>query len=394
MTQRMRNRLTIEFIILAGLLGVTFGYYIPEVIANRSRAYDFVGTLGDIRGELVKYYVDLPDESALEQGAIQGMLESLNDPYTTYFTAEQLKGFEKHTRGTFSGIGAEIDKEGDYIKIVAPLEDSPAFKAGIVAGDVIIAVDGESIKGASSEEAIKRITGPKGTDVKLTIRHADGKEEDFTITRGRITIQTVKGVIRDDAGKWDHVLDPVDQIGYIRMTQFSEPTAKAMVKAITELKAEGMKGLILDLRYNPGGLLDSAIQIADMFLNEGVIVSTKGRRSPERSWKAQDGGVMTDLPLLILINEGSASASEILAGALKYNKRAVVLGTRSVGKGSVQQIIPLDRRRGRHQAHHLAVLHAQRPEHSPAQGMPSDGASTPVGWFLRGDHARRSARHA
>ncbi len=342
MTQRLRNRLTVEFIILAALVGVVLGYYIPEVLAKRSAAYEFIDPINDIRSALIRHYVDEPDHQALQQGAIGGMLDVLADPYTTYFTAEQLEGFEKHTRGTFSGIGAEIDKSGDYIAIVSPLEDSPAFKAGIVAGDVILAVDGESIKGYSTEEAVKKITGPEGTEVTLTLRRADGKEEDITVTRGRITIQTVKGVKRDDAGHWDYLLDPVDRVGYIRMTQFSEPTAEALQAAIAELEAAGVKGLILDLRYNPGGLLESAIAIADMFLDEGTIVSTRGRRSPERAWTAEQGGAVTELPVLVMINEASASASEILAGALKYNDRAIVLGTRSVGKGSVQQIIPLE----------------------------------------------------
>jgi carboxyl-terminal processing protease len=364
MTQRMRKRLTVEFIILAVMVGVVAGFYIPDVLARRLTAPEFFDRLVDIRSEIVRNYVDEPDEEQMMIGAIDGMINTLEDPYTVYFTAEQLKGFEKHTRGTFSGIGAEIDKEGNFIRIASPLEDSPAFKAGVMAGDLITHVDGESIEGFATEEAIKRITGPQGTEVVLTLRRGE-KSFDVTIVRDRIKIQTVKGMTRDGAGHWNYMLDPEKKIGYIRMTQFSQPTYENLTEALDELTKAGMKGLILDLRYNPGGLLDTAIKVANLFLDEGVIVSTKGRNSPERVWNAESAGTLDEFPLVVMTNEGSASASEILAGALKYNDRAIVLGTRSVGKGSVQQIIPTGRRSGRNQADHVAVLHAQRSEHPP-----------------------------
>jgi len=341
MTQRMRKRLTVEFMILAVMVGVVGGWYIPDVLARRFSATEFFDRLVDIRSEIVRNYVDEPDEQQMMMGAIDGMLDTLEDPYTVYFTAEQLEGFEVHTRGTFSGIGAEIDKEGEYIQIVSPLEDSPAFKAGVQAGDLITHVDGESIEGFSTEEAVKQITGPRGTRVILTLRRGD-ETMDIPIVRDHIKIQTVKGMTRDETGHWDYMLDDDKGIGYIRLTQFSQPTYENLTAALDELKAAGMNALILDLRYNPGGLLETAVDTADLFINEGVIVSTKGRNSPERVWKADAGDAVGDVPMVVLINEGSASASEILAGALKYNDRAIVLGTRSVGKGSVQQIIPLD----------------------------------------------------
>ena len=341
MTQRMRQRLTAEFVILAVMIAVVCGWYIPDVLAKRLSAAEFFDRLVDVRAELVRNYVDEPDEQTMMLGAIQGMLDTLADPYTNYFTAEQLKSFETHTRGTFSGIGAEIDQEGRFIVIVSPLEDSPAFKAGLLAGDLILKVDGESIEGLSTQEAVNKITGPQGTDVVLTIRRID-KEFDVTITRDRIKIQTVKGVNRDETGHWDYMLDEDDGVGYIRLTQFSQPTYENLVAALNELKDYNFKGLILDLRYDPGGLLETAVEVADLFLKDGVIVSTRGRNSPERVMKASADGTLDDFPMVVLINEGSASASEILAGALKYNDRAIILGTRSVGKGSVQQIIPLD----------------------------------------------------
>jgi len=341
MTQRMRKRLTVEFMVLAVMIGVLAGFYIPDVLARRLSATEFFDRLVDIRSEIVRNYVDEPNEEQMMIGAIDGMIDTLDDPYTVYFTAEQLKGFETHTRGTFSGIGAEIDKDGDFIRIASPLEDSPAFKAGVMAGDLITHVDGESIEGFSTEEAIKRITGPQGTEVVLTLRRGE-KAFDVTIVRDRIKIQTIKGMTRDGTGHWNYLLDPEKKVGYIRMTQFSQPTYDNLIEALDELKQADMKGLILDLRYNPGGLLDTAVKVADLFLKDGVIVSTNGRNSPERVWKAERKGTLEDFPMVVMINEGSASASEILAGALKYNNRAIVLGTRSVGKGSVQQIIPLD----------------------------------------------------
>ncbi len=342
MTQRTRNRLTLEFVILAVLIGGLLGWRIPDVLGRRFDAYDFFDPIVDIRAEILRNYVKEVDEEQLLHGAINGMLEQLDDPYTVYFTAEQLEGFEKHTRGTFSGIGAEIDQRDDYIGIVSPLEDSPAFEAGIAAGDLILAVDGESLEGVSTEEAVKRITGPEGTDVTLTLRRADGAEEDVTITRQRIRIETVKGLARDETNHWDYMLDPENRIGYIRLTQFSQPTYAALTGAIDELEAQDMKGLILDLRFDPGGLLDTAVDVANLFLDSGTIVSTRSRSDVERKWTADPKDTLEDFPMIVLVNEASASASEILAGALKYNDRAIVLGTRTVGKGSVQQIIPLD----------------------------------------------------
>jgi len=341
-TQRTRNRLTLEFVILAVLVGALLGWQIPDVLGRRLDAYNFFDPVVDIRAEILRNYVEEVDEKELLHGAINGMLEQLDDPYTVYFTAEQLQSFEKHTRGTFSGIGAEIDQRDGYIGIVSPLEDSPAFEAGIVAGDLILAVDGNSLEGVSTEEAVKRITGPEDTPVTLTVRHPDGTEEKITIVRQRIEIETVKGLARNEQQHWDYMLDPNSKVGYIRMTQFSQPTYDALTSAMDELQTRGMRGLILDLRFNPGGLLDTAVDTADLFLDDGTIVSTRSRSDIERKWEAESDDTLSDFPMVVLVNEASASASEILAGALKYNDRAIVLGTRTVGKGSVQQIIPLD----------------------------------------------------
>lgn len=347
MTQRTRRRLTVEFITLAVLIGVMLGYWIPGVLATGADSFSFVDRLVDVHSQVARYYVNQPDEEKLTEGAINGMIDTLDDRYTMYFTAEELASFETITTGIFSGIGAEIEQRDNHIGVVAPIEDSPAYKAGILSGDLILAVNGESLENVSTEEAVKKITGEEGTPVTLRIRRSGEADHDITIIRAKVKIATIRGIDRDPAGHWHYLLDAEHRIGYIRMTQFSEPTYDALVAAIDELKAQGpINGLILDLRYNPGGLLDSAVKIGDLFLPSGVIVSTKGRASPERKWEAEQDGTLPDFPMIVLVNGGSASASEILAGALKYNHRAIILGERSVGKGSVQQIIPLDKGAG------------------------------------------------
>lgn len=335
------KRLKAEFAILAVLIGVFLGR-IPDTVAKHVGWEAFFDTMVDVRAELVRHFVTEPDEQEMLEGAIGGMIETLKDPYTVYMTPEDLKGFDKQTRATFFGIGAQIDLQDGQIIIVSPLEDSPAFKAGILAGDAILEINGESTKGMTSLQAVEKITGPKDTEVKLLIRHPDGQEQTIAIIRQEIKIQTVKGFLRDREHHWQYMLDAERGIGYVRMTQFSQPSAGALREAIEQMKGQGLKGLIFDLRYNPGGLLDAAIEVSDMFLAEGRIVSTKGRNSPERQWSAQAGHDYTDFPLVVLVNEFSASASEIVAGALKDNNRAVILGERTFGKGSVQQVLGLE----------------------------------------------------
>ena len=386
----MTRRLTVEVGILL-VLACVFVWSVPASVARRDSGYQFVGPLVDVHSEVMRHYVESPDDQEMLTGALRGMLDTLDDPYTVYFDPSQHKIFEKQTSGEFTGIGALIGREGNHITIVTPLEDSPAFEAGIIAGDTILAIDGQDAEvdpdtpnEIAQQQAVDRISGPEGTQVMLTIRHTDEKVEDITITRRRIQIRTVKGFARNGDGHWNYMLDPKRGIGYVRMTQFTPSSAAALRAALEELNQQDMTGLILDLRYNPGGLLESAVQVADLFLDDGPIVSTKGRNRNEEVHKAKDSNTLEPFPMVVLVNQLSASASEIVAGALKDNDRAVVLGMRTFGKGSVQQVMELEDGRG---AIKLTTAHYYLPSgrniHRRPDVMtwgvdPSDGFCVPM----------------
>lgn len=330
----MTRRLRLEVMVLLVLGGALLG----SKAAQFGSHYEFFNPLVDIHHEIARHYVEQPDEEKLRRGAIEGMLGELNDPYTDYLSSDVLRSFDEQTRAVFSGIGAEIEKQGDYVVVVSPLEGSPALEAGVKAGDAILAINGQPAEKLSVEEVQQKIKGPEGTKVRIKVRHATGQEAEFEITRRRIQIQTVKGFRRDKDQHWDYMLDPARGISYVRVSQFSEPTTTALKGAIELAKAAGMKGLILDLRFNPGGLLEQAVEIADLFLHEGRIVSSSGRNRSQQVWNANSGNGVGDFPMVVLVNESSASASEIVAGALKDNGRAIIVGTRSFGKGSVQEV--------------------------------------------------------
>jgi carboxyl-terminal processing protease len=375
----------VKLVVLLVLAGICIGQA-PKIIAKATSAYDFFDTLVDVRSELVKHFVDEPDQHKMLEGSIHGMIETLGDPYTDYFNPESLEAFDKQTRASFSGIGAEIGVQDGNLTIITPLDDSPAFKAGLTAGDIITEIDGGSTTGVSSEDAVKKITGPEGSQVTLKVRHGNGETQTIVITRQRINIQTIKGFRRDADHKWQYMLDPKAGVAYIRLAQFSDPTADELKKAIETAKGQGLKGLILDLRFDPGGLLDQAIRISDMFLSKGVIVSTSGRNSPKRVWEATNAEDVGDFPLIVIVNEASASASEILSGALKDNNRAIILGTRSFGKGSVQQVMALPSGNG---AVKITIAHyflpsgrnIHRKEGADTWGVdPNDGYYVPMSY--------------
>lgn len=325
--------------LLAALLSANLLVWVQTSMARRESTLSQLDLLVDIRQQIVSDYVEKPDEDKMIQAAARAMVESLEDPYTVYFSPEEHSQFSKQVTGSFSGIGAEIDTHEGRIRIVSPFEESPAWKAGVLAGDLILEIDGASTQDMKVTDAVSKLIGPEGTKVVIKVRHLSGEEAVLTITRARINIHTVKGIWRKDNNGWDYMLDPASKVGYIRLTQFNERTADELKTALTALKGQGARGVILDLRFNPGGLLDAAVDVTDMFLPAGKrIVSTKGRVVDETVRMSTDDAIMLEEPLVVLINEGSASAAEIVSGALLDNDRAQIVGTRSFGKGSVQQV--------------------------------------------------------
>jgi carboxyl-terminal processing protease len=296
-----------------------------------TKTYKNLELFSNILSIAQKNYVDEIDSSETIEGAIKGLLISL-DPHSSYMKPEEFKELQVETKGRFSGIGIEITIKDDLLTVVSPIEDTPAFRAGIEAGDRIIKIEGEATKEMSLFEAVKKLRGKKGTPVTISI-HREGfpKLEDYTIVRGVIPIQSVRS----------NILEP--SYGYARVTNFQRNTSDDLQSNLQQLLAEGpLAGLILDLRNNPGGLLDSSVKVADIFLDKGIIVSTKGRLpDQDMEFSAHSSGFGYDFPIVVLINSGTASASEIVAGALQDHKRALVLGTQSFGKGSVQTIIPM-----------------------------------------------------
>jgi carboxyl-terminal processing protease len=327
------------------LLTVLVWAYRPSH-ADRNTYYDLFTPVVDVYGEIEKRYVAEVDPRKVRDGAIEGMLDKL-DPFSNYIPAEDAAEFQKQMRGEFGGIGIQIGIKDQKLTVISPLEDTPAFRAGVLAGDWIKEIDGRSTfdpKPMTLQEAVGKLTGKPGTKVTITVVHeGDNKEHKIELTRAIIRIQSVKGWRRTgDGSKWDFMMDPKNKLGYVRLTGFLEETDRELDNAVNSMLAAGAKGMVLDLRFNPGGLLKQATDIADRFLKKGVIVSTSGRKSPRQEWVAKEEGTYADFELVVLINEYSASASEILAGALKDHGRATLVGVRTFGKGSVQNVIPLD----------------------------------------------------
>lgn len=330
----------------------------------RERTSDFAvfDPLVDIYALINNRFYKDTDAKKLQEGAIKGMIESLDDPYTEFIPPADAGEFDKNIRGEFVGIGAQVQNEDDFIKIVSPLEDSPAYKAGIEADDLIVAVNGLTTYKQAVDQVVDKLTGEPGSEVTITIERAgaampagakpasvpDAQGEapgpkpghirfDMTIVRQRIITSTVKGIHRV-GDQWTYFIDPESKIAYIRVTQFTGGTIPELEKACRELVDQGLTGMILDLRFNGGGALVAAIQMADLFLKEGLIVSTRGRAVEEEKVFARDDATLPDFPLVVVVNRGSASASEVTSGALLDNERAIVLGERTFGKGIVQNI--------------------------------------------------------
>ncbi len=272
---------------------------------------------------------------------VDGMLEKL-DKFSSVIWPSEREDFQKMTTGQFSGVGISITMEDNKLKVITPLADTPAYRAGIAPGDIITAIDGKSTQGITINKAVRTITGPKGTKVVLTVLHTwDENPVDVPLIRDTIVIHTVKGYRRDQDGHWWYFIDPEHQIAYVKVTSFNKNTVDLLKDVLRRLSSEGMEGLILDLRFNAGGLLRSAVDMADLFLGDGVIVSTRGRSVESYQETASPGGPSQDVPMVVLINDFSASASEIVAGALKDHGRALLVGQRTYGKGSVQNVMPI-----------------------------------------------------
>jgi carboxyl-terminal processing protease len=300
-------------------------------ISSESDIYKKIDLFGEVLEKINEEYVEDINQSESMDSAINGLLQSL-DPYSAYLSPENFEEMQTETSGEFGGLGIEVSMEAGVVKVITPLDDTPASRAGLKAGDYIVKINDTQVQGKTLTEAVEIMRGPVGSDIELTVRRRGVKKAlTFTLTREIIEIQSVKSDLLDK------------NIGYLRLTSFNENSAQQIKKRINDLdKNKKLKGYILDLRNNPGGLLSQAIKITDYFLDNGEIVSTKSRKASEnRKWFARDGDLTGGKPLIVLINYGSASASEIVAGALKDHKRAIILGENSYGKGSVQSIIPL-----------------------------------------------------
>jgi carboxyl-terminal processing protease len=333
---------TLLFAVSAALL-----VQLPVAIAQRSGDYDFFDTMIDIRHILQENYADKAqvDDSRMKQAAIDGMLETLQDPHTVYVPPADKADFDKDLRGTYVGIGCEVNFIDHHLTIISPMDGSPALAAGVMAGDIVLEIEGNSTYDKPVDECIGMLMGEPGTPVKIKVRHLDGQEEVLTIVRGRIVTRTVRGLFRSGED-WRYCIDSGLGLSYIRITQFNEDTFNELVRALDDAKTRGLNGLVLDVRDNPGGSLDIAWKISDLFLEDGTIVSVRPRKGEEQVLTAREEGTLPTFPMIILVNGQSASASEIVAGALQQNNRAKVLGTRTFGKGSVQEVRELDYNRG------------------------------------------------
>ena len=310
------------------ILSINFSH-----LYSNDELYEKIDVFGEVLEKIKKDYVDDVDQSKIMDSAINGVLQSL-DPYSAYMSPSLFKEMQTDTRGEFGGLGIEIGMESGVVKVISPIDDTPAEKAGIKAGDYIVKIGDEQVQGKSLMEAVKIMRGPVGTSIKLTIRRKNVKKPlEFTVTRKIIQVTSVNS----------EILGKNKNLAYIRLKSFNENSDTQFLQKLKKFeKNSKIKGYIFDLRNNPGGLLAQAITITDFFLDDGEIVSTKGRKASEtRKFFARKGDEIKGKPIIVLINNGSASASEIFAGALKDHKRAIILGENSYGKGSVQSIIPL-----------------------------------------------------
>ena len=331
----MRNKIAVVVVLILGF--ICFSPLADAAKKNKKQTetidtYEMLNLFGEVMERAKVSYVEEVSDKKLIESAINGMLSSL-DPHSSFLDAQSFKYMSEQTQGKFGGLGIEVTMEGGLVKVVSPIDDTPASKAGIKPGDYITNIDDEAVMGMTLNDAVDKMRGKIGTKVKLTIRRINEKPLEITLKREEIKIQSVKNDIK------------ADDVVYIRISSFSDDVDKMTAKAIREAKkklGKKLKGIVIDVRNNPGGLLDQAVNVSDLFLDKGEIVSTRSRNEEDTvKYSAKEGDIAKGLPIVVIINDGSASASEIVAGALQDHKRAIILGEKSFGKGSVQTVIPL-----------------------------------------------------
>jgi carboxyl-terminal processing protease len=336
-------RRTVFSFAMIGSIGL-FCWQASSNAKPKDEMLELYGMFVDAVEKVETNYVRQVSRRELLESALDGMLQNL-DAHSSFINTGEWRQFRRQIEGKFGGIGIQVglDEESGRLRVIAPMVGTPAYEAGILAGDQIVEIEGQSAEGMNPDKAAEFLMGRPGTDVKLSVLHQGSEDpEPMTITRAIIEVPTVLSDHRKPDDQFDFMFDKDKKIGYIRVTTFSQNTAEELKKALDQLKEEGVRGLVLDLRDDPGGLLSAAVEVADMFLEKGEIVTTKGRNTAAKKFDAQKDGLYEDLPMVVLVNQNSASASEIVSAALQDHKRAVVVGQRSYGKGSVQNIIDLD----------------------------------------------------
>ncbi len=353
---------------------------LPPMAAKQDSVINTYSALVEVDALARQQFVQAIRDDRLVEGAIRGLLLQL-DPYSGYLSPEELPSFERRNRGHFDSVGIEVGFRDGNLVVIAPIEGSPAAREGVLAGDLLVSIDGNDLKHRSVFDVEEMLVGAQGTSVRVELQHpGDAMPRSLMLTRGPVSLASVHGFRRDEENRWDFWVDRPERIGYIRVSGFRENTCTDFDEVIRPLRSGGLRGLILDLRFNPGGFMHQAVALADRFLSDGLIVSTVTRRNAVDEYRAVPDAIDLDVPLVILINAASASSSEIVAGALQARGRAVIVGERSFGKGSVQHLIPLI---GQKSAIKLTVAHYRLPDgrviHRTADNAASDA------WGVRPD---------